>query len=266
MRKPLTSPELQKIENRILIYIKEVCDREGIKYFLSGGTILGAVRHNGFIPWDDDIDLYMYRDDYNRFRSVMLKQSNGLYKLKYVDTDERYSLPLPKVIDTRTTLLQPHQRDTMSLGVFVDIFILDNVPEDERIRKAYLDKLTRLSKLWNAAQNNGKDDRGLKKIFRRVLWLLGPRYFAKVMDRQAQKYNSIETSLCGNMTYALNWYTAFSAKSIFGNGTLLEFEGAFYTAPEKYEDYLKKHYGDYMKFPPIEQRISKHNFVAYYND
>lgn len=271
MDKKITkSEDLQRIENEILLFIKKICEENHISYFLAAGTVLGAVRHKGFIPWDDDVDLYMFREDYNRFREAMKGEADTPYKLLYIDTEPNYTLPLPKVIDTRTVLTQFRQREKMQLGVYVDVFILDNVPDEEKERERYLRKVLFLSKLWSAAQNKDNDVgvKGikifLKRIAKRLLWLVGPRYFAEKLDVLAQKYNNTQTKLCGNMTYSTNLMEAFVPKTMYGKGVMLEFEGAMYQGPEKTEEYLRHFYGDYMQLPPIEQRVSKHHFEAYY--
>lgn len=266
----IESNELKKIENEILIYIKEVCERENIMYYLSGGTVLGAVRHGGFIPWDDDIDLYMYRKDYQKFTEVM-RHSDPRFKLLYLDTDRNYTLPLPKVIDTRTILTQLNQIEKEPIGVYVDVFILDNVPDDEQIRHKYINKMRRLIDLWTFAQcKDSGTHSGIKgciyKIIRNILWAIGPRFFAVRLDKMAKKYYSIETEYCGNITYSPNVYKAVTKKDIYGKGAPLLFEGIKYNAPQKVDEYLRHLYGDYMEFPPVDERVSHHDFVAYYKE
>ncbi len=269
--KELTTIELQKIENDILRFTAGICDKNGITYYLSSGTLLGAVRHGGFIPWDDDIDLYMYREDYERFSEVMKTAKNSPYKLLYYKTDKNYSLPLPKVIDTRTVLRQLHQRETSVLGVYIDIFILDNAPDDAKERDKYIKRLSFLQRVWDAAQNKDNDTGDnikliIKKALRRVLWVIGPRTFSIVIDKYAQKYRKAETGFCGNLTYSNNLRKAIIQKCIYGKGKKLVFEGEPYNAPERYEEYLTHYYGDYMQLPPIDKRTSAHNFEAFMKD
>ena len=123
----MTLKEVQACQLEMLWYIYAFCQQQNIQYYLGYGSCLGAVRHQGFIPWDDDIDLVMFRADYARFEAAFNRQS-GPYRLLSVVTDDRYTLPLPKVIDTRTELNQTQQRDGLKLGVYIDLFVMDDVP------------------------------------------------------------------------------------------------------------------------------------------
>ena len=122
--------QMQKIEFDILKYIKDVCDRNGVIYYLAYGTLIGAVRHSGFIPWDDDIDIHMAREEYFRFVEILKMNPHPYYKLVSRDTDKAFTAPLPKVIDTRINLIQDYGFiEKVTLGPYVDIFILQVFPD-----------------------------------------------------------------------------------------------------------------------------------------
>lgn len=268
VKKELSTSELQHIEFRILQYIKNICESNHIQYYLVGGTALGAIRHQGFIPWDDDVDIAMLRDDYEHFCSVMEKDSSD-YKLLSINNNKKYSLPLAKVIDTNTVLYQLYQKDICELGVYVDIFILDNVPQERESQNKLVKGQIVLNRLWNAAQNKDhSEDNIFKAVFkavgRRILWIIGPRFFAKLLDKRAQKYRYSDTNMCGSLTYSTILGKSIYPKSFFSAGKKVLFENDEFIAPLLVEEYLKNDYGDYMQLPPIEKRISHHDFVAYY--
>ena len=122
--------ELHQIETDILTAIDEICRKENIRYYLAGGTLLGAVRHKGFIPWDDDIDIAMPRDDYERFLKVMRKGAHPYYKILALEYKEDYPYTFAKVVDTRTRLQEEIGKDLPEMGVFIDIFPLDGMGDD----------------------------------------------------------------------------------------------------------------------------------------
>ena len=106
MEKEFTIEKVQELEFGILKYIKELCEKYSIRYYLAYGTLIGAVRHKGFIPWDDDIDIMMPRNDYKRLLSILEKDSHPYYKLISYETNDLFQVPLPKIVDTRTVLIQ----------------------------------------------------------------------------------------------------------------------------------------------------------------
>jgi len=267
-KEELSSTELQKIEFEILRYIKKVCELHNINYYLIGGTALGAIRHHGFIPWDDDIDIAMLRDDFEQFCSVM-KKNNTDYKLLSLNSDKKYTLPLAKVIDTRTVLHQLHQREKRELGVYVDIFILDNIPESKSIQDKFIKRQVFIARLWEAAQSKDQPEMNhfkaiLKTFGRRFLWIIGPRFFARMLDNNAKMFKNIDTKLCGSLVYSTIWGKSIYPKTYFSPGRKERFEKEDFTVPSLVEEYLKNDYGDYMQLPPVEKRVSHHNFVAYY--
>lgn len=263
--KELTVEEIKTIANDILKYIKGICDDNGIKFFLAYGTAIGAIRHKGFIPWDDDIDIFMERDEFNKFRSLMEKDQSQ-YKLLYVNADKNYTLPLPKVIDTTTMWNQTNVREFMPLGVYVDICILDNIPDDINVRKKYFDKLDKKQKLWHFFQYKrnytAKDPVTLLK--RLINKMVNPKHFAKQLDRISSKYNNANTSNIGQMTYVTTPRDIeVYPKKWFGEGMVVTFCDEEYLVPEKCDKILTQFYGDYMTSPPVSERVSHHTYIAY---
>ena len=139
MQEIKTVEELQKIELEILKYIDKVCKENNLTYFLAYGTLIGAIRHKGFIPWDDDVDIQMPRDDYNKLCDI-LKEENGRYKLLDHKEGLGYIYPFAKVIDSNTRLIETGLTETVNMGVYIDIFPIDGTPNDFKKRKKYLKK------------------------------------------------------------------------------------------------------------------------------
>lgn len=261
--------EMKQIELGILKYVKKVCEDNNLVYYLAYGTLIGAVRHHGFIPWDDDIDIQMPRSDYKKFSEIVRQDVDSPYKLLYFETDGRYSLPLAKIVDGRTSLHQTFQREMMPLGVYTDIFILDNVPNSAMKRAIQGWELDTLQKVWSASQNkNSNNSRAvtqqLKRLIRRCLCCIGPRRFAERLDRIGQRYDKTTTSSVANLTWSTNRKKDTVRKTMFGEQpTFLLFEGIQFQVPEQYDEYLTHFFGDYMKLPPVEDQQPHHVVKAY---
>lgn len=270
MESKLSTEQIKEICKEMLSFIKSVCEQNSINYYLAYGTLLGARRHSGFIPWDDDVDIYMFREDYNKFVSIMSESESTRYALKSIETDSKYTLPLPKLIDLSTTLIQTNQVQKFELGVYVDIFILDTISCSPNIVEKDFKKLVLIQKMWEHAQyKKGAWGLGIKGTIHNCLHyvasIFGARYFAKKLHSEASKYSAQESmEVCSSVYSAYGRHKDTFHRSVFGNGGSLLFENEEYNVPIQYDMYLSQMYGDYMTLPPVEKRVSHHNFVSYY--
>ncbi len=266
--KEINVDELKKIQVKILNNVDNFCKENKINYWLDCGTLLGAIRHKGYIPWDDDIDIGMLRNDYDKFLEAY-NSSNKKYQLLAVEKNKDYYFQFGKVIDTDTILYEPDEKSGVKSGVYIDVFVYDNAPDDDILLKKMFDKRDFYNKLRIAQlYPNNYDHKDIKKRILRFfiqiyLSILPKNYYTKKIIKNSKKYMNKETKRVGNFTSA----TRFSCdKEIFKSFIDVEFEGKKYKAPVGYDKWLKSIYGDYMKLPPKEKRVSHHFFKAYYKD
>lgn len=262
--KPLSMDEAKQIELDILAFIDSFCKKHEIQYFINYGTLIGAVRHQGFIPWDDDIDVSMPREDYERFIQLFQKE-NTPYKLLSLDTDDKYYNNFIKIIDSRTTILDTRNTKTYHSGIFIDVFPMDTFDDLTVIERCYkLESFKLLS--FSKHKNIVYKDNPIKDLIRTFFWLLlrpvSPRFFTSQIEKQIQKY-SIK-----NGKYIAFIPSKFKEKEVFDremfNETIdIDFEHLKLPAPKEFETILKQYYGDYMTLPPEEKRVYSHEFHAY---
>ena len=163
--------QMQNIEYNILKFIKGVCERNNLHYYLAYGTLIGAVRHNGFIPWDDDIDILMPRNDYEKFVKAVEAENHPYYKLVSKETEENFTAPLPKVIDSRIELVQNYSFiEKVVLGPYVDLFILYGCGESEEQALNRFETCYKVFKKWLIADTDfsktaNRFNAMLKRIF-----------------------------------------------------------------------------------------------------
>lgn len=266
--KELSFQDIQKEGNDILKFIKDKCDEFNINFFLGYGTALGAVRHKGFIPWDDDIDILMFRNDYEKFKSVMRKET-GRYRLADVEVDDKYFLLMPKVYDTMTYSVWPVSNILYDYGVWVDIFIIDGLPEGKNEQIRLSKKLNNIQRYYNISVFKIKFYKNLKSNIHVLLtlWpkLFGPRYFVKKLYG-ILKHKTVDSNIVASMIFdpKNDRENFIFRKEMFGDGVFLMFEGVEYKVPELFDEYLTMLYGDYMKLPPVENRKSHHSYKLYY--
>ncbi|MCR5819119.1 MAG: LicD family protein [Prevotella sp.] len=257
MRQITSIEELRGIQLDILDNIHHFCQQHKLSYFLSSGTLLGAVRHGGFIPWDDDIDIYMPRADYERFLATYTAEN---YRVVSPEKDRNYYFSFAKVIDKRTKMLQEGIRG-MEFGVFVDIFPVDFVPEDEAERQRVFKRKHLLFKIrrCKVAKSNPLDSR-LAWMFYRFL-PISMAALQRCIDKLIVKTEP--TSLVCNMTDGgPGIKSCFSAEAI-ASSVDIDFEGHTYKTMVGFREYLTKTYGDYMTPPPVDKRES-HHFIAFW--
>jgi lipopolysaccharide cholinephosphotransferase len=260
---------MKELERDMLVSFLEVCDKLSLRYYLVGGTLLGAVRHQGFIPWDDDIDIAMPRADYEVFLREGQKYLPEHLFLQHLNSDPAYGGNFAKIRDMRTTLVEYSVRKyPMCHGVFIDVFPLDFYPDDPREQKKmdrrqlYFKYRTRAAvEVPAPARHSAAVELGLNAMSG-LTWLCCPSFRRVLKIRE-----KVHTGVKSGEKWA-NYCGAWGKKEImparwFGEGCKLRFEGLEVTGPEHYHEYLTQMYGDYMQLPPVEKRGQHHQFEVY---
>lgn len=254
--------ELRSIQLDLLQKTAEFCDKNGLRYFLCGGTLIGAIRHKGYIPWDDDIDIAMPRPDYDRFVKIF-NRSENYYQVVSLETNPEYAYAFAKVYDNRTELKELHYNG-IPFGVYIDIFPADGVKDAAQIRKIML-----LHKILNAKKANYSRRKLLNKIINTLAKLIllpfSAQQIARWMDNEARKYAFGSVPCAGLIANPLGVGEKVE-KSVFESDIYKEFEGRKYPVPIGYDTWLWSIYGDYMQLPPEEHRVSHHTFDAWWKD
>ena len=231
----------------MLKYIDEVCKKHNIKYWLCSGTLLGAVRHSGFIPWDDDVDIEMLREDYKKFEKAMQNEPNINYVLQTHKTDFNYFLPYAKLRDLHSTIKEErlHNSYYKYHGCFIDIFII------EPSSSLFLSRIANM--IWQKLLlSNDKLNKYIRKVYYPIAYSLF-YYITFPLIKYLSKWNS-------NGQYRLlgcSFYKPRNLKDIFPLKSLT-FEDTNLPVPADSHAYLKKIYGDYMQLPPLEDLKPQH--------
>ncbi|MBQ9517869.1 MAG: LicD family protein [Eubacterium sp.] len=254
----LTPQELKKALFDITIDVVKYFDDHGLEYFIIGGTLLGAVRHKGFIPWDDDIDIAMPREEYNRFHELVKTEPlSDKYKLVSIKAGNS-PYPFAKVLDMNTKIV--NSRTSLHTELWIDIFPVDGL--EEMSESALAKKTKRLKKyaflLENACCEYGSGKSTLRKIVKVPVIaysrIRGAYYYGGKIDEEVRSC-PLETAQIAALT-VWGGVQAGIAKEKMLTTCELEFEGATLKAPVGYDEYLTKMYGDYMTPPPENERAN----------
>ena len=256
----LTSEQLRKlqlIELEMLKEIDRICRKYNIQYSLDGGTLLGAIRHGGFIPWDDDADIVMLRSEYEKFYEVCKKElDTDKFFLQEFRTDENYRWGYSKMRRNGTVFLREGQEHVKcNQGVFGDIFICDNVPDNFLLKKIHWAICYCIRKGLYSVVGKNKQKNILKFCGYEMLSKVPRGYWEHIIYKVSRQWNRIRTRNVGHMTYPYPKSCKYGMpRECFESYLEKEFEGCSFRIFEKYDLYLKLLFGEYMKLPPAKER------------
>ena len=265
----LMTPEEQKqTAYEILCWLKDLCDKEGIHYSLTGGTLLGAVRHKGFIPWDDDVDVFLLRPEFDRLDQILRRQKKykWITSRNYLGRYWNYG----RLIHPGTKIYDEELGDSMGIGIFIDICVVDGLPDNPLERRCHISYMRSLYRIKRSTTPQKKEyipknpvKRISKQAVRNYATGKGVRYWNRKIDRAVRRY-PVDSG-----KYVANLMSQYGAREIlhregFDRYIEMPFEDRTFSVFAGWEEYLRCVYGDYMQLPPEDKRVGHHFDKAYW--
>jgi lipopolysaccharide cholinephosphotransferase len=254
--KVITGKEQKALLIELLDYVHNFCLAHNIKYSLCGGTLLGAIRHKGFIPWDDDIDIQLLRDDYNRLIEDWNKESHPyiFHNIESGNTQYAYG----KISNPKTIV---KDGNNWLMGVNIDVFPIDKVIDIDDFRRRHAAVMKRYVYLWRIMRPFKWN---VKIIFWKIIRMFkNEQDIIREIDNIAKSNNDRESDYVFEMV-AGRLYKEPCPSKVFEEMIQVEFENKKYFAVKGYDQYLSSCYGNYMQLPPKEKRVSHHSIEAYW--
>lgn len=263
--KDISIEELKTIQLDVLQAIDNFCLKEGIVYSLACGTALGAIRHKGYIPWDDDIDIYLLREDYNTLMKTY--PNNGRYRLISLETNKEWDRPYARAYDSET-VLEERCNCSKIIGVGIDVYPIDSVPEKEEDWIRFDKKRRNLQKFLQIKQMQYNNERPLYKnlaLFfgKAALCFVSRKRMVLYINSFIQAYNKQESEWVFESAQGMIQKNRFH-KRVFERTIPVPFEDREFMIFEDYDEYLHNGYGNYMQLPPKEKQVAHHSFNAYW--
>lgn len=261
------SAEMKKVwavQLDLLERFQEVCHRHGLKFFASGGTLLGAIRHKGYIPWDDDIDIMMMRDDYEKLLAIAPQEFTAPYFFQTAWNDKNYSRGHAQLRNSNTTAILAEEKDhfPFNQGVFIDIFPTDAVPDDETEREKQRKSIRLWEKLLNVTVRYPANQyKSLKKsLLHAVASLIPYRFFIEQKEKACTRYNGQGMKRVGLISFLADDDRLIFPADAFERIETVPFENITIDIPADYDTLLSHQYGDYMT---MKQENSYHGGIIF---
>lgn len=264
--------ELKEMKERLVemtAYLDKLCDENGLTLFMSGGTLLGAVRHKGFIPWDDDVDMYMSRPDYDKLIEIFRKEgNNGRYKLLCHELEKDYGYMFAKLVDTNTVLIERNADCGVEMGLYVDVFPIDGLGNSIKDAKKIMKRLRPYRYMNISLSLNPWGSKNFIKDFayaviRIAAKMLGKEKIHQKMSDIVHETSYDDSTYVGEIIDYLQDKRIMLKSEMYESYELMEFENIKLKAPKNWDKWLTQFYGDYMTLPPEEERVLKHGFKLY---
>ena len=269
MKRIDTVEELKKIQLDILLSVNNFCSKNNIKYSIACGTLIGAIRHKGFIPWDDDIDICLLRSDYELLVKTFPCLLENKYSLETLERNKKWNRPYGKIVDNRTILYEDSSNNIEGVGIGIDVFPLDDVPDTNLAFKLFLFFQRLLVKTYTLKSLAPVEETLWKNVIIRIGYILlypfSHRFFAKILERFSKFFNKRGYKNVYMSNAALHAKFACN-KDLFSSYINVEFEGYPVKAMVGYDEYLRNTYGDYMCLPPENERTPQHSFKGFWKD
>ena len=261
MKKELSLPEIKPIVFEILCHFKRFCLENNIKFFLSNGTLLGAVKYGGFIPWDDDIDVFVPRDDYNKL--IEIYKNSEKYKLFSSERNEDFRFTFAKLCDMTTVKEEINVDNGVTLGLDIDIFPLDCCTE-HILKKSVSTRIKiNLVGCMLSKMESAKGKGFLKGVIIRYCRMRGYDHFSKKLKKIIEKEGKRGNTHKGCLMWQIYGNREVIPAHVFDETVTVNFEGEEFPAPKGYDTYLRSLYGEYEKDPPKEKQKTHHNYKGY---
>ena len=255
--------EIQKIELDILKYVADFLEKNNLRYYLAYGTLLGAVRHKGFIPWDDDIDIHMPRPDYEKLIEIFNEQNKGsdYYLVSPYSKESKHFIA--KIINTKTLKVEPFIKNDFEFGIDIDIFPLDAQTQDYAEFEKTYNKMKKVCSTYNILTQCKTLKR---KVYRAVNFLKSrnKKVYQQKIDALVKNFNFDSSEYVGSISTSANSLGDRHKRTCFDKSIKLEFEGIFFNCPVGYDQVLTDVFGDYMQLPPESERITHHTNKTYW--
>lgn len=267
--KKLDISDIHSITLDLMDMVHNICETNGLTYYIAYGSLIGAIRHNGFIPWDDDFDIWMMRDDYEKFIDIVRNHNNPRYRIATRADDENYPYGIARFYDANYQFFHTTLKNQFNLGVFIDIYPLDSCSSSYSDIKHILNKIQRINYCYSIYQYKFSLSNKIRTVIKLPIHYLlrmvyGKTYNKRVDERILRIIYSENDKLAENV--CVYWEPSefcYYNRSLFSEKQLHQFEDRYYWIPKEYDTILSLQYGDYMTMPPVDKRCPTHDYEIF---